>query len=1491
MYRGGQNQRGGMGGYGNAGGGDNGYGGYAGNNGNNVDTGGSMGGNSGGYGGGASGGNGGMGGRQPPTCYTCGYGSTYEIRLQLEAGLEEKWRQQTKQAVEAAAAAKAKVEEAKARAEEAHAKAEEARANFERARIEKVKMSARKTRDTPASSSRKRGREYESDEVTSEDTESDDDTTDSDEELRRTIERLKMEKRARKSGKRGRPKKRENMANEKTPYKTPDKIQSTTERGECSRGKARVRRNREDMEDVLRNTNDIGCGFGEPGDESNQCRDSQRMGGIKFNIPRGDGEMRTDEPKTPMENGYKGLAAKCSREGIIDNCLSTQKILSAKKASMLRKVCQRKGIRYTRKPEIIDVLAREQVKLAYEGFAEAETEPGEEEGAEVNLGDDMAGPEKKGKARNRRKGKRERKRLKTGQCERVKCVVSFTHDGGYERRVSLKTWLEEEWMKNTKGERRVQFHGGEIWSDGWREIKRIFGMTKVRINGKVKKLSSIKGELQRGTTAVFIGITKTTTTTATYMQELRWMLKKPVLFKKMVSYTTNQLVGMFRVAGFFKGKKAKNDLRLKIDKAVKKKTGVGIRKRVQVKITYDRQLVKREIRQATECVVGRKVKDAAVANQIKERVRVTWKQNMTVGEIMHNHRKHAHAGEQFCTCRTAGLPTIDGHVLTRFSDLEDIPVFMKNSKNVTCRSRGDATQAVVQAIVEGTNHLGGKMEDVDIPASGFKSKEEMGARGQDRWDEEQVAKWCMRFKGLVLAPVDRNQGDTTVVCPVIYRHAFGKIFAWNRDYEDVREKEQDILLRARSVFEQANLHKIAAWKMDGRTGRAYIIPKDKDLGRWRPIAPATGDPTGTAQRKVARALHYLMKLFPKEQTFYLNPIQELPAKLETVQKRLTEIGCTGAEGRCYDIKDMFTKIPHDAVRRAVKVSRRGRMCTLHKTCTATDGYMGIRFESVFAMVQYDLSNAYVGCGQVMRRQISGIPMGKCTSPFRATITCAMAEFNMLKGLGVDRKLVGGWRIVDDITVVVGRQATERSSNEEVLGRIETSHDENLTLVRKDGGKDWWQFLGGSFYLLQQPVRLMFVQGMMNMVVLRETANIKYQTMQDYASRGLAGGEGRLLLGFSFAMSYLRDTDDEYSVEVDDEEENEDEDGDVEVGDVLELVAAGRVSTLAKKKGVYDTPGLRDKLEDLAWPSDLDKIQTLTWTYGDAGDAGDVAIEKVDVNDDLAREMGFYTQAISCVKQAYRLFEARKIPFSRPNDYYAEMVKSDAHMLKVKDKLLYEKQVMEEKEERRKQREAKRYGKEVQAEKLKEKAKQKKQAIDSIKHMKKTRKGDGDSRGGGGGGDDGDEFDIGLEDDAENGRGEKTTGGGRGKGGGMVAGKIGNRVYEEHKVSKKREAKNERFGYGGKKKQRKQNDGESAADMDGFRGGFKDREMMREDRMGGRMGGGRGGRGGRGGGRGGRGGGRGGGRAGAPVGLRKLTAKGTKKRPGKAMRMKLKSRNF
>ena|ERR1700738_22793 len=55
---------------------------------------------------------------------------------------------------------------------------------------------------------------------------------------------------------------------------------------------------------------------------------------------------------------------------------------------------------------------------------------------------------------------------------------------------------------------------------------------------------------------------------------------------------------------------------------------------------------------------------------------------------------------------------------------------------------------------------------------------------------------------------------------------------------------------------------------------------------------------------------------------------------------------------------------------------------------------------------------------------------------------------------------------------------------------------------------------------------------------------------------------------------------------------------------------------------------------------------------------------IDINDDLQRELAFYKQALDAAVEGRRNLLAEGISFSRPADYFAEMVKDDEHMEKV-----------------------------------------------------------------------------------------------------------------------------------------------------------------------------------------------------------------------------------
>jgi len=67
-----------------------------------------------------------------------------------------------------------------------------------------------------------------------------------------------------------------------------------------------------------------------------------------------------------------------------------------------------------------------------------------------------------------------------------------------------------------------------------------------------------------------------------------------------------------------------------------------------------------------------------------------------------------------------------------------------------------------------------------------------------------------------------------------------------------------------------------------------------------------------------------------------------------------------------------------------------------------------------------------------------------------------------------------------------------------------------------------------------------------------------------------------------------------------------------------------------------------------------------------------------------------------------------------------MVKSDAHMERIRIRLLNESSSIKKSEDKRKEREGKKFGKQVQVEKLKERERNKKEMDEKLKSLKRSR---------------------------------------------------------------------------------------------------------------------------------------------------------------------------
>ncbi|KAF2225925.1 eukaryotic rRNA processing protein EBP2-domain-containing protein [Elsinoe ampelina] len=257
----------------------------------------------------------------------------------------------------------------------------------------------------------------------------------------------------------------------------------------------------------------------------------------------------------------------------------------------------------------------------------------------------------------------------------------------------------------------------------------------------------------------------------------------------------------------------------------------------------------------------------------------------------------------------------------------------------------------------------------------------------------------------------------------------------------------------------------------------------------------------------------------------------------------------------------------------------------------------------------------------------------------------------------------------------------------------------------------------------------------------------------------------------------------------DDNEDEEDDEDIPLSDIESLASDEKEDVVPHQRlTINNTVALTKAYKSIALPASL----PFSATQAVVSSAPTII---ADIEDDLGRELAFYKQSLEAVTQARSLLKKEGVLFSRPADYFAEMVKSDEHMGKIKKKLVDDAASKKAAAEARKQRDLKKFGKQVQIAKLQERDKAKKETLDKIKMLKKKRSGASI-----GNANEDDMFDVALEDAAVTEKKDKAArkaGGGTGPPGA------------------KRQKKNDKWGYGGKKRFAKSNDAESSADTRSF----------------------------------------------------------------------------
>ncbi|XP_015114712.1 probable rRNA-processing protein EBP2 homolog [Diachasma alloeum] len=169
-----------------------------------------------------------------------------------------------------------------------------------------------------------------------------------------------------------------------------------------------------------------------------------------------------------------------------------------------------------------------------------------------------------------------------------------------------------------------------------------------------------------------------------------------------------------------------------------------------------------------------------------------------------------------------------------------------------------------------------------------------------------------------------------------------------------------------------------------------------------------------------------------------------------------------------------------------------------------------------------------------------------------------------------------------------------------------------------------------------------------------------------------------------------------------------------------------------------------------------------------------------VVNDFKRETMFHRQAQAAVVDGISRIKKFGIPTIRPDDYFAEMVKTDEHMHKIRENLARKQHAAQRSEKVRQLRQQRKVGKQMQIEATLKKHAEKKKMLDEVKKYRKGIRKDLDF----------------LDDKKKPGsRGQSDKVNSRGK-----------------KGMERTRMKNSKFGFGGKKRGSKLNTRESAADV-------------------------------------------------------------------------------
>ena len=476
-------------------------------------------------------------------------------------------------------------------------------------------------------------------------------------------------------------------------------------------------------------------------------------------------------------------------------------------------------------------------------------------------------------------------------------------------------------------------------------------------------------------------------------------------------------------------------------------------------------------------------------------VRIITSRPKNIAEIMCNVQKMSADEHTTCRCeeiqailKRKGQPTLpmrEGHIccIGRECMGELHKVMGRNNKNVPYQTGRDLERVWGTTVWTQLPEIMREYMRVEVWTTRLRELLQESEKGCEKGALTTAVVYRARrlLQGMVIAPLDKNNGECSIVCPSLYtqtlqglydthtekggydevwaqkltayrKRKFGKeILKYATSTTQTQGTEADLLQTWEWWYKKQGWHRLAKYDKKGSLGKPYALYKLKNmqdpevrktkLHKARPIAPGCKHPMARLMSAVGRAWSFIAKQMRGEH-FVLHNTNDVPEKLRVME---AELGDTSTLRHVIvDIEGCYPSMPKDAIRRAMtemleeviaERQKNGHHATTimiprsrKQQCTwgigTKRGCMNIPRKVMLDMVEFDLENAIVRLpGGKLARQRLGIPMGSPISPAMAIITTAWMEKRWMAKLSIQEKeSFRAMRYMDDILVRYQQEA-------------------------------------------------------------------------------------------------------------------------------------------------------------------------------------------------------------------------------------------------------------------------------------------------------------------------------------------------------------------------------------------------------------------------------------------------------------------------------------